>query len=88
MEIKNRNGLIMESMDMTKYGNGVWSVNMTKESNERVRKMSKYESKEYNLRNVEDKMEVAEGWYILRNDIVEFSTWDLTHKLDKYVTIL
>jgi hypothetical protein len=58
---------------------------MTKESNERVRKMTKYESKGYNLRNVEDKMEVVEGWYMWRNESVGFSAWDLTRKLAKYV---
>jgi hypothetical protein len=57
---------------------------MTKESNERARKMTKYESKGYNLRNVEEKMEVVGGWYIQRNESVVFCAWDLTHKLAKY----
>jgi hypothetical protein len=88
MEMKNINGLSMESMEMNKYRNRVWSANMTKESNERVTKMTKYESKGYNLRNVEDKMEVAEGWYMRRNESVGFSTWDLSCKLDNYETIV
>jgi hypothetical protein len=82
-------------MEMTKYGNGVWSVNMPKESNERVMKMTKYrvwrvwkmknyERKGYNLRNSEDKNNVAEGWYMQSNESVGFSAWDLTSKLDKY----
>jgi hypothetical protein len=50
--------------------------------------MTKYESKGCNLRNVEDKIEVVEGWYMQRNEIVGFSTWDLNRKLANYGTIV